>query len=107
MANFFIVAGNTAPAHQITCKRGSTAIDLSDATSVVLITKNRGTGSITQQGKAASIITAASGIISYTPASTDFPTKGSYISDVKITYSGGGVEILYKYVTWKCRDKIA
>lgn len=105
--NFRITEDNTAPAYAITCTRGGTAIDLTTATSVVLIIKNKGTGTITQAGKAATITTAASGIISYAADATDFPSSGKYVADIKVTYTGGGVEILYGQCTWKVRSKIA
>ena len=107
MVNFKIVANQTAPPFTITCKRDGTAISLVDASSVELIIKNKGTGTISQQGKTATITTAASGIITYNNAVTDFPSKGTYVGDVKITYSGGTTERLYKQVSWKVRDPIA
>jgi len=103
--DFKIVNDNTAPDYVITCQRDGTAIDLTGA-SVELIIKNSSTGTITQTGKAAAITTAASGIITYTADATDFPSAGTYVGDIKVTYSGGGVEILYNQVKWKVRDKI-
>jgi hypothetical protein len=105
--NFKIVEDNTAPAYVITCTRDGGTMDLSDASTVVLIIKNKSTGVITQTGKAATVTTPASGIISYTADSTDFPSKGTYVADIKVTYSGGGVEILYGQAKWKVREKIA
>lgn len=104
--NFKIVEDNTAPNYVITCTRDGTAIDLSDATSVVLIIKSKSSNTITQAGKAAVISTPASGIITYTADSTDFPSAGTYVADVKVTYTGGGVEILYQQAKWKVRSKI-
>lgn len=106
-ANFKIVEDNTAPAYQITCQRDGTAIDLTGAT-VEMIIENKSTGSVTNSGhQTCSIVTAASGIISYTAEATDFPSAGTYIGDIKITYNGGGVEILYGQVKWKVRAKIS
>lgn len=104
--DFRVVATNTAPSYTITCKRNGTAISLADASTVTMIIKNKTTGSITQSGKNCAITTPASGIITYTSDVTDFPSKGKYVGDVKITYSGGGVERLYKQVTWLVRDPI-
>lgn len=106
-SDFKIVNENTAPNYTITCKRDGTAISLADASTVQMIIKNKGTGSITQSGKNCTITTPASGIITYTADSTDFPTRGRYVGDIKIVYSGGGVEILYKQVTWSVRTKIS
>lgn len=105
--NFRIVEDNTAPSYAITCTRNGTAIDLTSATSVVLIIKNKTTGTITQTGKEATITTAASGIIAYAADATDFPSAGKYVADIVVTYSGGGVERLYGQATWKVRAKIA
>ena len=104
--NFRVVEDNTAPAYGITCTRDGGTLDLSSATSVVLIIKNKGTGTITQAGKAATITSASTGVISYAADATDFPSSGKYVADVKVTYSGGGVEILYGQCTWKVRSKI-
>lgn len=104
--NFKIVEDNTAPDYVITCTRDGTAINLSSATSVVLIIKSKSSNTITQAGKAATITTPASGVITYTADATDFPSAGVYVADVKVTYSGGGVEILYGQAKWKVRAKI-
>lgn len=82
-------------------------MDLTNATTVTLIIKNKATGVITQSGKNAVITTAASGIITYTSDATDFPTAGKYVADVKVTYSSGGIEILYGQAKWKVRSKIS
>ena len=104
--NFYIVEDNTAPAYQITCERDGEAIDLTGS-SVTLIIKSKSSGSITNTGhQTCTLVTAASGIISYTAESTDFPSAGRYVGDVKVTYSGGGIEILYSQVKWKVRTKI-
>lgn len=105
-SNFSIVEENTAPAYQITCQRDGTAIDLTGAT-VDLIIENKSTGSITNAGhQGCTILTPASGIISYAAEATDFPSAGTYVADVKITYNGGGVERLYNQVRWKVRAKV-
>lgn len=105
--NFKIVEDNTAPAYAITCTRGSTALDLTAASTVTIIIKNKATGTITQTGKAATITSPSTGLISYTADSTDFPSAGTYVADVKVTYSDGGVEILYGQCKWKVRSKIS
>ena len=104
--NFKAVAGNTAPAYSITCQRDGTVMDLSAATGVTLIIKNKGTGVITQAGKAATITAATTGVISYTADASDFPVAGTYAADIKVTYSGG-FEILYRQATWKIRNPIS
>jgi hypothetical protein len=106
MANFKIVEDNTAPDYVISCTRDGTAIDLSSATGVVLIIKNKSSNTITQSGKAASITTPSSGVITYTADATDFPSAGTYVADLKVTYSSGGIEILYGQAKFKVRAKI-
>lgn len=104
--NFYIVTENTAPAYQITCERDGDAIDLTGA-SVNLIIQQKSTGDVTNTGhQTCSLVTAASGIISYTAESTDFPDAGRYKADVEVTYSGGGVEVLYNQAVFKVRQKI-
>lgn len=97
------VEDNTAPAYIITCERDGTAIDLTGATVTIII--SNGT-TITNAAAATSLITPASGIISYTPSAGDFPAAGTYKGDVKVVYSGGAIEILYEQVKWKIRAKI-
>lgn len=104
--NFKIVEDNTAPDYQITCTRGGTAIDLSTASAITLIIKNKSSGTITQAGKAATITTPASGIITYRADATDFPSAGKYVADIKVTWSSG-TEILYGQAVWKVRAKIS
>ena len=104
--NFYLTEDNTAPGLSVTCTRDGTAIDLSTATKVELIIEDS-SGTITQAGREATITTAVSGIITYTPIVTDFPSAGTYSADIKITYTGGGVEILYKQLKFKVRAKIS
>lgn len=105
--NFKITEDNTAPDYVITCKRDGDALDLSDATDVELIIQRKSDGVITQSGKSAVVTTPASGVITYTADATDFPSRGIYVADIKVTYSSGGVEILYNQAKWKVRAKIS
>ena len=109
-ADFYIVEDNTAPAYVITCKRNVsgtlTAIDLTGAT-VTLILVQKSTGDITNaSNQSCTLVTAASGIISWTAIATDFPTRGRYVADIKVTYNGGGVERLYDQAVWQVRNKV-
>lgn len=106
MPTFKIVEDNTAPAYDITCTRDGTAIDLTSANSVTLIIKNKSSGTITQAGKAATVVSASAGEISYTAASSDFPSAGTYVGDIKVDWGSSGIEILYNQVSWKVRAKI-
>lgn len=103
--NFFIVAGNTAPDYTITCTRSGTAIDLTTATRVDIILYNKTSKAQTNTGHTqTSIETAASGIISYGAQTGDFPSKGTYVADIQVTWTGGGAEVLYNQATWKVRN---
>jgi hypothetical protein len=99
-----IVEDNTAPTLTITCERAGTAIDLTGCTVTLTIAKGN---TITRSGGSCTIISAAAGTVSYQPLVTDFPSKGSYKGDVKITYSDATVEILYEQLKWKVRKKIS
>ena len=99
-----IVAGNTAPNWVITCERENVAIDLTGATVSLIIAKGN---TITQANGVATLVTAASGIISYSPLATDTPTSGSYKIDVKIIYPDLKVERLYEQLKVKARKPIS
>lgn len=103
---FQIVEMNTAPAYVLTCTRDGSAIDLSSATDVSLIIQRKSDRTITQAGRSAVITTPSAGIVSYTALAADFPTSGNYVADVKVTYSNGGVEILFNQAKFKVRTKI-
>lgn len=98
-----IVAGNTAPPMEITCKRAGTPINLTACTVLLII---KGGATITQPGRSATVFNAAGGVITYTPLATDFPTAGSYKCDIKVTYSDASVEILYDQLFVTARAKI-
>lgn len=99
-----LVATNTAPPIAITCERDSVAIDLTGCTVTLIIAKG---ATITQAAGSCTITTASSGLISYSPLTTDFPTAGTYKGDVKVVYSNGTIEILYEQLKVKARAKIS
>ncbi len=100
-----LVEENTAPDIQITCKRDNVAINLTNATIDLIIAKG---STITNAGhQSCSIVTAASGIVSYAPQDTDFPSPGTYRADVKITYADNTYEILYDQLKIKARRKLS
>lgn len=105
--NFKITEDNTAPAYSITCKRDGVVIDLTTATSVVLIIQRKSDKVITQAGGSATVTSTTGGVISYAALASDFPSSGTYVADIKVTYVGGGVEILYNQAKWKVRTKIS
>lgn len=89
-----IVEGNSAPPIVLTAVRpDGTVINVTNATVSLIITKAR---AITNAGHQTCVLTTpASGIVTYTPTTTDFPTQGTYICDLKIVYSDASVEIVY------------
>jgi len=104
VANFQIVAANTAPDYSITCTRSSTDIDLSSAISVDVIIYNKATKLQTNTGHTtATITTAAAGLITYRAQAGDFPSKGKYAADIKVTWSTG-TEILFNQAIFKVRN---
>lgn len=105
MATFRIVRGNTAPTYTLTCTRDGTAIDLTGATVKVVVKSP--SGSITNAAQDdATVTSAAGGIITYTAETAAiFDAVGTFLGDIKITYSDGSVEILRDRAKWKCRDK--
>lgn len=98
-----IVAGNTAPNWLINCERAGVAINLTGCTVTVNITDG---DVITRTGGLATIVDAASGLISYTPTTSDCPEETTYQVDVKITYGDGSFEVLYEQLKVKTREPI-
>lgn len=94
---FLTVQGNTAPVIQITCKRRTGPIDLTDCV-VSLIIVNPKTNEVTNTGhQQCTIVTASSGIINYQIEATDFPNNRiTYSAEVKIVYPSTRVERLYE-----------
>lgn len=102
--NFRIVAANTAPDYQITCTRDGTDIDLTSASAVDAIIYNKATKLQTNSGHTtATITTPASGLITYRAQAGDFPSKGKYVADIRVTWATG-TEILYGQAVWKVRN---
>lgn len=89
-----LVEGNSAPPIVLTAQRpDGTVINLTGATVSLIVTKAR---AITNAGHQTCVLTIpASGIVTYTPTTTDFPTQGTYVCDLKIVYSDTTVEIVY------------
>lgn len=103
-ANFFIVAGNTAPGYSIQCLRNTTPISLVGCTVKVII-YNKSTRQVTNPtDQSASITNATSGVIEYVAETTDFPSKGKYVADIQVTYGDGGIEVLYNQAVWQVRN---
>ncbi len=89
------VVGNTSPSIDITCQRDSTAINLTAATSVILIIKNERTGTVTNTVQTCTPqVPLTDGVVRYAPLAADFPTADRYLGDIKITNNDGTIEYL-------------
>lgn len=90
------VVGNDSPSLVITCERNDVAIDVTGAT-VTLAIRNERTGVTTNTGtQSCSLTTPASGIVTYAPSVTDFPTEDRYFGDIKIVHGSGKIEHIYE-----------
>lgn len=96
-----IVAKNTAPAWQITAQRAGTIIDVSGCIVSLIIVK--GNTVLNSGHQTCVLVIPTSGIVSYSPLSTDIPGPGSYKSDLLINYPNGTYERLYDQLIIKAR----
>lgn len=99
-----IVQGNTAPPLLLTAKRGGVSIDVTGATVDAFIAK--GGVSVNTGHTLCTIVTATSGVVSYTPLAGDFATPGTYKADLRVTYSNATVETLYDQLKIVARKKV-
>jgi hypothetical protein len=116
MPKLLTVEDNSAPPINLTLKRKVVAedgdisyavIDLTDASTVELIIRRQRTKTITNDGhQTCSIIDADAGEVRYQPEATDWPEKGLYAAEAKITYIGGRYEIIYEQLKIKARKKL-
>ena len=96
-----VVATNTAPPWQLTAKRAGLAIDLSGCTVELILVKGN---TVTNTGhQPCTLVTPTSGVVSYSPQTTDVPTPGTYKADLKVTYPNGTFERLYDQLVIKAR----
>lgn len=104
MSTLKSVATNTSPAYEITCDRpDGSVIDLTSTTVTMKLYKNGAQTNTTSGHDACTIVTAASGIMSWQPKTGDLPTAGTYKGDVKVTNSDLTYEILFSKFVLKCR----
>lgn len=85
-ADFYLKLGDRKPTLQAALWSGesSTAVDITGA-SVKLLVRKRG---VTSEYNAA-IVTAASGIVKYEWAGTEFSEAGTYLAEWEVTFSDG------------------
>lgn len=99
-----VVATNTAPPWQLTAKRAGQAIDLTSCTVSLILARGN---TVTNTGhQACTIVTPTSGIVSYSPQSTDVPSPGKYKADLKVVYPNGTSEILYDQLVIQARKAL-
>lgn len=109
MAQFLkAVENNTAPAYQITVIRpDATVVDLTSTTVTMKLYKS-GVQTNTASGHdACTLVTAASGIMSWQPKSGDLPSKGVYKGDVTVTYGDATHETIFDNVRIKVRKLLS
>lgn len=98
------VQNNTAPSYQITCTRDDgTVIDLTNCTVTMKLYKGSTQTNSTSGHDACTLVSATTGVISWTPKVGDLPSPGSYKGDVKVTYSDLTFEVLYGQFLLKVR----
>lgn len=101
------VAGNTAPQYQITCTRpDGSVIDLTNCGVTFFLYKNKVQTNTGHESSSITILTAASGIIGWQPATGDFVAKGNYKGNVKVVYGDNSVEVLYNQALFSVRSLI-
>jgi hypothetical protein len=93
MSTFQVAQGDRLPA--LTCNLMQavdtdtpTAIDLTLASSVTFSMWDRKTKAVKVAATAATIVTAASGAVSWSPGATDTDTPGTYDVQWRVTFSG-------------------
>ncbi len=88
MTDFWWKRHDTAPQMQVQLKdSGGVPVDITGAT--VKFIMKASAGSTPKVNATADIITAASGIVGYTPLATDTDTAGDYSVEWEVTYSSG------------------
>lgn len=98
------VEDNTAPPIVLTAKREGVSINLTNCTVDLILAKG---STITNAGHQPAVVTTpASGVVTYSPQTGDFPSAGSYKGDLKVTYLDGTFEVLYDQLKVKVRRKL-
>lgn len=88
---FYIKQNDTSPAWQVTLKDAAgNAVDVTGATVVFSMEDAFGTAKINEA--AATIVTAASGVVSYSWSAGDTDTAGDFFGEFEVTYADSTVE---------------
>lgn len=108
MSTFYIKQGDTSPELQATLKDAEgTAIDLTGASARFHMRLSGATA--TTVDAAATVVTAASGIVKYSWQAGDTDTVGRYEGEFEVTYADTSVETFPNtgYIPIRIRDDIA
>jgi hypothetical protein len=91
MARFNIKVGDTAPDLQATLKNSDgSVIDLSSASAVLFHMREKGTTTALIES-AATIVSAAGGVVKYVWQAGDTDTEGTYDGEFEITFNDGSI----------------
>lgn len=107
MSTFFIKRNDTGPSIQGTLERpNGTAVDLTGATVRFHMRFKNGA---TKVDAAATIVTAASGIVKYPWIAADTDTAGYYQAEWEVTYADSSVETFpnYEFQTVQVYEDVA
>jgi hypothetical protein len=99
-----VVAGNTAPPWQLTAKRAGLAIDLTGCTVNLILARGNTVTNTGHQG--CTVVTPTSGVVTYSPLTTDAALPGKYKADLKVTYPNAKFEILYDQLVVQARKAL-
>jgi hypothetical protein len=80
--------GDRRPRYRVALTVGGTAVDLTGATGVRFIMKSTPASGTTKVDAAATVVTAATGIVEYAWGATDTDTAGDYVIEFEVNWSG-------------------
>lgn len=94
MSDFFLKVGDRLPLFRVTLKDGNgDAVDLTGCT-VAFSMREQGSATKKITAAAATVITAASGIVEYTWAALDVDAAGTYLCEWRVTTGAGKVQTI-------------
>lgn len=88
MLELFIKRGDTLPAIETIISGDNSALDLTNVTGVYFVYRRQFTG--TAVIRTGSVLSAPSGIVTYSWSGSDVTTPGPYYGEWRLIYTGGG-----------------